>query len=590
MVYANSLEVIVTDEKKQGKYFTKFFYQGAEIYSEPIEINRTKSLRKYAKEAYVELKSRHPDAEIPQDDIFQAVCQAVEKFNRGEVLPKEKEEELTEEEKAAKKLAEQEAEELANDPRLLTRIVEDLKLMGITGQTEIALTAYLVGTSRLLDDPIHMLIQGTSSSGKSFIVNTVASLFPREEKCPFGHITPSALYHTSEEIQHKFVILNERPRQNDPKDTDRMKAYRELISEKFTCQYTTESTPDGRFISRYKYVEGPISSIGTVTHDDISTEDRTRFIIMAIYTDKKLRRFIRARKRVYKDDDHDVLKALRDRIRYKHIAFQSKLKRYTVHVSPIIDELIRMSLERLGLNDEELRIHERCLGIVESITLLYQQQRRKSKNGTTISATLKDYEMARPLIDAWLGGIILESGREISKQAMALFEKIRVHKDISRGLPVRVITKDCGGGYSERSIYDFLEELVKAGLLKKNRVRPNAPYFYTLEKLASGGEQTITLPATPKNLWLAMRNVKADKKENCEYETTESYVPAFEKYPHLYRLGADSQAGEKPTIQEFDKKVAHLRLTIKTRGENGKPQPIPTAKEWDEAGRTKPSE
>jgi hypothetical protein len=590
MPTANSFEVIITDTKKQGKYVAKFFYQEAEIYSGLLDTDLTDSQQRYAKKAYLALKQIHPDLDVSQNDIFQVVRQAIDRFTREEVLPEQ--EELSEQEQAIIQQADLDAEEMANSPDLLKQIAEDLKMIGITKQTEIALAAYLTGTSRLLDEPLHMMIQGTPSSGKSFIVTTVSSLFPDKEKLPFGRMSPASLYHSCDSIKHKFLILNERPRQHDAKDVDRMAAYRELISEKRTCQYTTETTPDGKFVSRYKSAEGPVSSIGTLTHDDISTEDRTRFIIMSIRTPKKLTRFILARKRVRKLDQHDDIKALRERIRYKHIAFQSKLQQHTVHVSPIIEELIRLSLERVGLHEEVLRYFERCRSLVATITLLYQRQRRKSKNNDAIRATLKDYEMARPVIDAWLGGVLLEGGGQISKQAMVLFEKLQAHKDINKGLTARMITKDCGGGYSERSIYDFLDELVKAGLLSKKRFRPNGPYIYRLETpVDAKEEQTITIPATLENVWLAMRNVQKDDKEVKEYETTPSYIPPYEKYPHLYqRKAASSDDNEKLTVQEVQKKITHLRLAIKTRGENGKSQSIPTAKEWDRAGRTPPKE
>ena len=596
MPTANSFEVIVTDTKKQGKYVAKFFYQEAEIYSGLLDVDLTDSQQRYAKKAYAALLDKHPELQNQQSEteispkaIYEVVRQAVDRFTGQGVLPKQ---ELNEQEKAIIQQADQDAEEMANSPDLLKQIAEDLKMIGITKQTEIALAAYLTGTSRLLDEPLHLMIQGTPSSGKSFIVDTIASLFPDQEKLPFGRMSPTALYHAREPIKHKFIILNERPRQHDAKDVDKMAAYRELISEKRTCQYTTESTPDGGFVSRYKSVEGPVSSINTLTHDDISTEDRTRFIIMPIRTPKELVRFILARKRIRDDEQYEVIDALRKRIRYKHIAFQSKLQQYNVHVPPVIEELIRLSLESVGLHEEELRYFERCRSLVATITLLYQRQRDKSRSGKTITATLEDYEMARPILDAWLGSVLLEGGGQISKPAMVLFEKLQAHKDIHRGLTARMITKDCGGGYSERSIYDFLDELVKVGLLSKKRFRPNGPYFYRLETpVAAKGEQTITIPATPENVLRATQNDQEDYEKVKEYEATPSYIPPYEKYPHLYQQKAASpDDNEKLTVQEVEKKITRLRLAIKTQDENGKSQPIPTAEEWDKAGRTPPQE
>ena len=65
-------------------------------------------------------------------------------------------------------------------PNLMARIVEDIEAVGVTGERSLALTIYLIGTSRLAKRPLAGIVQGSSASGKSHTIESVAKLFPDE--------------------------------------------------------------------------------------------------------------------------------------------------------------------------------------------------------------------------------------------------------------------------------------------------------------------------------------------------------------------------------------------------------------------------
>lgn len=62
---------------------------------------------------------------------------------------------------------------LLRDPRLLDRILEDFERCGVVGETTNKLVGYLAATSRLLDEPLAVVIQSCSAAGKSSLMDAV---------------------------------------------------------------------------------------------------------------------------------------------------------------------------------------------------------------------------------------------------------------------------------------------------------------------------------------------------------------------------------------------------------------------------------
>src|SRR5262249_36584619 len=72
------------------------------------------------------------------------------------------------------------AEAMLTDPLLIMRVLDDVAALGVAGERETTGTVYLIGVSRLLDRPLAGIVQGPSSSGKSYLIEKTASLFPPE--------------------------------------------------------------------------------------------------------------------------------------------------------------------------------------------------------------------------------------------------------------------------------------------------------------------------------------------------------------------------------------------------------------------------
>ena len=69
--------------------------------------------------------------------------------------------------------------ELAQEPDILVRVVEDLERFGVVGEARAAKLLYLALTSRFFKRPVSAVVKGPSSAGKSYTSGQVLRFFPR---------------------------------------------------------------------------------------------------------------------------------------------------------------------------------------------------------------------------------------------------------------------------------------------------------------------------------------------------------------------------------------------------------------------------
>ena len=77
--------------------------------------------------------------------------------------------------------------ELLKDPNLLQRITADFDACGVVGEETNRLAGYLAATSRKLDKPLAVLIQSSSSAGKTSLMDSVLRFMPPEEQVTLLH-------------------------------------------------------------------------------------------------------------------------------------------------------------------------------------------------------------------------------------------------------------------------------------------------------------------------------------------------------------------------------------------------------------------
>ncbi len=291
-----------------------------------------------------------------------------------------------------------EAEEMLADPRLGDRLLLDFEAAGIVGEELLACTVYMLGTSRLLDKPLAAITQGVTSSGKSYVQEMLAKMFPPESVLLATDITTNALYYLNPgALMHQFVVAGERSRRDDDDRAEATRALREMISAGEIRKMVPTKDPGGGMSTRVIWQPGPIAFIESTTLAKVFDEDANRCILLG--TDESQEQTTRivlaqaARAAGERTDPRGVLD--------RHHAIQRLLRRCKVVVpfAKAIGAAIPTHRQ------DARRAMPQIISMVSAVSLFYQRQRSSEAlcHGSVIHATLDDYAFARDLLQGPMG-------------------------------------------------------------------------------------------------------------------------------------------------------------------------------------------
>jgi hypothetical protein len=292
--------------------------------------------------------------------------------------------------------------ELATDPNLTETIQRDIAAIGLVGEQDLGLLLYLTGTSRLLPEPLRLIIQGPSGSGKSEIPRRVVPMFPPDAVLEATSITPNALYYMPPgSLEHKLIVGGERMHRVDPDAADATAALRQLISEGRIRKLVTLRSDGSRFEAKMIEQNGPVAYVETTTSSLIFKEDLNRCILlMTDDSPEQTRKVLQAKARRYSptpERETVDTQAIIDR----HREFQQSIEKCTV-VIPYAEVLaVQLPAGRI----ETRRAITQVLGTIEAVALLHQHQRGRDDQSRLI-ADRHDYETARRLLLKPLSGSI----------------------------------------------------------------------------------------------------------------------------------------------------------------------------------------
>jgi len=114
---------------------------------------------------------------------------------------KNEKEELTEEEKRM-------GLEFLKSPDIFQQIIDDMTTLGYVGEDLNKVLLYLAASSRILDDPISVMIISQSAAGKSMLIETLRKMLPPEDVIALTSLSDQALNYIGD-ILHKFMIMGE---------------------------------------------------------------------------------------------------------------------------------------------------------------------------------------------------------------------------------------------------------------------------------------------------------------------------------------------------------------------------------------------
>jgi len=370
---------------------------------------------------------------------------------------------------------------------LVKQVADDVAVLGVAGERELTVTLYLVGTSRLLARPLSAIVQGPSSSGKSYIIDAVAKLFPPESVIRATSMTPQALFYMAEgALECRWVVAGERSRQQDADATEATRALREMQSAGRLSKLLPIKR-DGVMESVLVERNGPIAFVESTTlaESAIFDEDRNRALLLN--TDEQTvqtRRIIDRLAEGYSGAG----KAAAETIIERHHAAQRILERgpreIVIPFAQRLGELI--TPERV----EARRAFPQLCSMLQASALLHAKQRETDDDGRLIAAA-DDYKLCRHLLLGPLGRLL---GGHLSAPAARFLERLRERFTAAETFTKReAVTGDTA---SKSTAYGWLGELADVDAIEL--VEPSRGRQPGTWRLATGPAADAVLPAVEK--------------------------------------------------------------------------------------------
>jgi hypothetical protein len=452
------------------------------LYSDTLDIANDKKRKEFTKEV-VQICEGIP-AEKLERAILKKVAGIMKEKRRADENPED--EQKIDPLKTTPQEVKDAALGLLKSEGLFEQITDDIADIGVAGEENLALMLYVIMTSRLLDKPLSAIVQGSSASGKSYIIETVAKLMPSEAVVQAHDFSDQALYYLpSGSLIHRVIISGERVHEHRGKDgyaEDNTKAFREMVASGVLRKVVTVTGKGKKPTTEVIEQPGPISYLESTTATGIHDEDSTR--LLPLVTDEsaiQTKRIIEAQRREAKGQTISEIK--QQEIIQRHNALQRLLKPFAVRI-PYID-----SISLPETNIATRRTYDHLKSAIKSVALL--RQYRKSNTQEYIEADEIDYKIAYELMNT----ILARTYSPLNQQSRDLLQKVLEHTNTD----TEFTQKDCEQwcGLSNTTARRRLSPLESAGIIAVNK--ENKPYRYKVEHPELAEVADLDLP-TPEDI------------------------------------------------------------------------------------------
>lgn len=313
--------------------------------------------------------------------------------------------ELTEEEH-------NEAEQFLKSKDLLTKTNNLIDASGFIGEETNRLLAYLIFTSRKMDNPLHCIIHGSSGSGKTHMLGKVAEFIPNEDKIEFTQLSANAFYYFKQyKLKHKLILIEDMDGAEDG-----LLPLRELQTKKRISKSIVHKGIGGIGKTKNLVVEGPVSVAGCTTKESIYEDNSNRSFLLYVdeseAQDNRIMAYQRKQSagRINVDTELEASKILRN--------IQRILRPVKV-VNPYAEYL---ELPRTVFKPRRTNMH--YLQLIEVITFYLQYQREEkfdeSSGEAYIETSLEDIKLANTLIK----NVLLRKSDRLNGVARNYFENL----------------------------------------------------------------------------------------------------------------------------------------------------------------------
>ena len=341
---------------------------------------------------------------------------------------------------------------------------------GVVGEKVNRQILWYVYTSRLREQPLHVICLGASGTGKTYLQERISELIPEEDKVSGTSISENALYYAQGlKLPHKLFIIEDLEGASNV-----LYALRELQTKNSISKIVTNKDSKGNLKTIVVEVQGPICLTGTTTKERLYEDNANRCLLIYLDGSRQQHEAImdnqrkRSAGRINKQQVQQTREFLRD--------VQSVLKPISVR-NPYAEQLhIPETVFK------PLRTNAHYLAFIEAITFYCQYQRKVQTDPETqeqyIETTLEDIAAANEL----LKDVLLAKSDELTKACRDFFETIKSHlqqakKSSFYNQDIRSFMR-----INPHNLKYYLRQLVQYGYLKTiggNRYKQGLEYEIT---------------------------------------------------------------------------------------------------------------
>src|ERR1051326_34936 len=526
------------------------------VFVDQLDFVSARQRTTFIKQASIDIGVKEEIVKNDLASIYRQLEVLQEKVITQTMQPKEAAPRLTDEEM-------RDAMQLLCSPDLLERVVIDYDRCGTVGERTNKLVAYLAATSRLLDEPLAIIIQSSTAAGKTKLMDAVLDFMPDEQRIRYSAMTGQSLfYFEGKELKHKILAVSEE------EGAERASYALKLLQSEgqLTIASTGKDLQSGRLVTQEYRVEGPVMIFLTTTSVEIDEELLNRCIVLTVDEDREQTRAIHRLQREAETLDGIIAREERQNIMRVHRNAQRLLRPLRV-VNPFA-----RALTFVDARTRTRRDHMKYLTLIRAVALVHQHQRPRKTfehRGRTIDyieVEPNDIAIANELAHEVLGRSLDELPPQTRRMLELLDEMVK--SECARLAVARIDYRFTNRrvreltGWTEFQVRTHLHKLIAFEYVLVHRAGRGQSFVFELVYEGGGKDGRHFLPGL---LDVEKLTKNSDYDANPEYERTRfEHGSSPERAPN--ELGSSSGAsGEKVSTEAasarsriYKLKPAHL--------------------------------
>jgi DNA primase catalytic core len=355
------------------------------------------------------------------------------------------------------------------DPRLTSKVAEAFGVLGVVGEADAALVAWLVATSRLAERPLGAVIQSSSAAGKSTLSEAVLSLLAVEHKAAYSAMTGQALYYLGEtDLSHKVLSIAE-----NEGASRAAYALKLLVSEgRLSIAAAGKDPLTGRLVTNTYEVRGPVALLMTTTAAELEPELANRLVVLATNEGRAQTRAVQSAQRQAETLEGLVARARRAEV----VSLHHNAQRLLAPVAVVNPHAPGLSFSDAATRHR--RDNAKLLGLIRAIALAHQHQRERKTvevGGRALSyieASRDDVDLAERLY----AKVLSSTTDELAPSTRRLLLAVAGHSTWREGARFtrRELREETGLGDSQLKVH--LSRLVDLEYLVQKSAGPATTY------------------------------------------------------------------------------------------------------------------